>query len=227
MNVDDNVAADRGPALRIPRSRGALGGLAVLLLGIWGALIPFLGPYFDFAFTPDDSWVWTSARGWLEVLPGVVAIVGGFLMLTSRNRLVASFGGWLAAAAGLWFIVGPFLADLLNLGALGEPVASSDLKRALLQLTFFYGLGALILFFAATSLGRLSVRSARDIAFARREVDARTIRTDNRGAVVAPEPVRTTDRGAVTAPESVRTTDRPTFETQPRLHKPGLGGGHA
>ncbi|MGW4843708.1 hypothetical protein [Nocardia brasiliensis] len=213
MNVDDNVAADRGPALRIPRSRGALGGLAVLLLGIWGALIPFLGPYFDFAFTPDDSWVWTSARGWLEVLPGVVAIVGGFLMLTSRNRLVASFGGWLAAAAGLWFIVGPFLADLLNLGALGEPVASSDLKRAFLQLTFFYGLGALILFFAATSLGRLSVRSARDIAFARREVDARTVRPDNRGAVVAPEPVRT--------------TDRPTFETQPRLHKPGLGGGHA
>ncbi|MGX1776826.1 hypothetical protein ACWIGW_32290 [Nocardia brasiliensis] len=213
MNVDDNVAADRGPALRIPRSRGALGGLAVLLLGIWGALIPFLGPYFDFAFTPDDSWVWTSARGWLEVLPGVVAIVGGFLMLTSRNRLVASFGGWLAAASGLWFIVGPFLADLLNLGALGEPVASSDLKRALLQLTFFYGLGALILFFAATSLGRLSVRSARDIAFARREVDARTVRPDNRGAVVAPEPVRT--------------TDRPTFETQPRLHKPGLGGGHA
>ncbi|KIA60154.1 hypothetical protein FG87_38850 [Nocardia vulneris] len=213
MNVDDNVAADRGPALRIPRSRGALGGLAVLLLGIWGALIPFLGPYFDFAFTPDDSWVWTSARGWLEVLPGVVAIVGGFLMLTSRNRLVAGFGGWLAAAAGLWFVVGPFLADLLNLGALGEPVASSDLKRALLQLTFFYGLGALILFFAATSLGRLSVRSARDIAFARREVDARTTRPDDRGVVVAPEPVRT--------------TDRPAFEPQPRLHKPGLGGGHA
>ncbi|WP_238815324.1 hypothetical protein [Nocardia brasiliensis] len=213
MNVDDNVSGDRGPALRIPRSRGALGGLAVLLLGIWGALIPFLGPYFDFAFTPDEAWVWTSARGWLEVLPGGCAIVGGFLMLTSRNRLVAGFGGWLAAAAGVWFVIGPFVADLLRLGAVGDPVATSDLKRTVLQLTFFYGLGALILFFAASSLGRLSVRSARDIAFARREVDARAARTDTRGAVVAPEPVRT--------------TDRPTYETQPRLHKPGLGGGHA
>ncbi|MFD6160937.1 hypothetical protein ACFWF7_03680 [Nocardia sp. NPDC060256] len=213
MNVDDNVSADRGPALRIPRSRGALGGLAVFLLGIWGALIPFLGPYFDFSFTPDDSWVWTSARGWLEVLPGVAAIVGGFLMLASRNRLVAGFGGWLAAAAGVWFIIGPFLADLLNIGTLGEPVAASDLKRAVLQLTFFYGLGALILFFAATSLGRLSVRTARDIAFARREVDAKTVRTDRRGPVVAgPEPVTTTG---------------PTFGTQPQLNKPGLGGGHA
>ncbi|PXX71403.1 hypothetical protein DFR70_101825 [Nocardia tenerifensis] len=208
MNVDDNVSADRGPALRIPRSRGALGGLAVLLLGIWGALIPFLGPSFDFAFTPDDSWVWTSARGWLELLPGVVAIVGGLLMLASRNRLVASFGGWLAAAAGLWFIIGPFLADLLNIGDVGEPVASSDLKRALLQLTFFYGLGALILFFAATSLGRLSVRSARDIAFARREIDTRTVQPDTRGAVVE-------------TPGSVETGSRPAFGTQPRFNKPG------
>ncbi|WP_278265389.1 hypothetical protein [Nocardia sp. AG03] len=167
--IDEKVPDDRGGRLRIPRSRGALGGLVVVLLGLWGALIPFLGPYFDFAFTPDDPWVWTSARGWLEVLPGVVAIVGGLLMLMSRNRVVAGFGGWLAVAAGAWFVIGPFLADLLRLGDVGVPVATGDFKRALLNLTFFYGLGALIVFFAASSLGRLSVRSARDIAFARRE----------------------------------------------------------
>ncbi|MBF6435370.1 hypothetical protein [Nocardia cyriacigeorgica] len=171
-DVDGNVSTGQGSRLRIPRSRGAVGGLVVLLLGIWGALIPFIGPYFDFTYTPDDPWVWTAARGWLQVLPGVAAIVGGLLMLMSRNRVVASFGGWLSVAAGVWFVIGPVLADLLRLGDIGEPVATSDLKRALLQLTFFYGLGALILFFAATSLGRLSVRSARDIAFARREVAA-------------------------------------------------------
>ncbi|MBF6100784.1 hypothetical protein IU510_22280 [Nocardia cyriacigeorgica] len=173
-DVDGNVSTAQGSRLRIPRSRGAVGGLVVLLLGIWGALIPFIGPYFDFTFTPDDPWVWTAARGWLQVLPGVAAIVGGLLMLMSRNRVVASFGGWLSVAAGVWFVIGPVLADLLRLGDIGEPVATSDLKRALLQLTFFYGLGALILFFAATSLGRLSVRSARDIAFAQREVAAGT-----------------------------------------------------
>ncbi|VFA97919.1 hypothetical protein [Nocardia cyriacigeorgica] len=173
-DVDGNVSTAQGSRLRIPRSRGAVGGLVVLLLGIWGALIPFIGPYFDFTFTPDDPWVWTAARGWLQVLPGMAAIVGGLLMLMSRNRVVASFGGWLSVAAGVWFVIGPVLADLLRLGDIGEPVATSDLKRALLQLTFFYGLGALILFFAATSLGRLSVRSARDIAFAQREVAAGT-----------------------------------------------------
>uniref|UniRef100_UPI0005951BDF hypothetical protein n=1 Tax=Nocardia pneumoniae TaxID=228601 RepID=UPI0005951BDF len=168
-DVDDDVYAGRGRLLRIPRSRGALGGLAVLLLGVWGALIPFVGPYINFAFTPDEPWVWTAARGWLHVLPGVAAIIGGLLMLASRNRLVASFGGWLAVAAGFWFVIGPQLADPLRIGDVGDPVATSDLKRALLQLAYFYGLGALILFFAAASLGRLSVRSARDIAFARRE----------------------------------------------------------
>ncbi len=211
MDVHDSGPADRGPALRIPRSRGALGGLAVLLLGIWGALIPFVGPSFDFAFTPDEPWVWTAARGWLELLPGAAAIVGGLLMVASRNRLVASFGGWLAAAAGVWFIIGPTLADLLSIGAVGDPVATSDLKRALLQLTYFYGLGALILFFAATSLGRLSVRSARDIAFARREVEARTAaRADGRGRTIA-------------EPERADTGDRPAG--RPPIDKPGFGGG--
>ncbi|WP_410876321.1 hypothetical protein [Nocardia sp. A7] len=180
MNVDEKVSTGHGGRIRIPRSRGALGGLAVLLLGIWGALIPFVGPIFDFAYTPDEPWVWTTARGWLQVLPGGVAIVGGLLMLMSRNRLVASFGGWLSVAAGVWFVIGPFLAELLRLGDIGVPVASSDLKRALLELTFFYGLGALILFFAASSLGRLSVRSTRDIAFAER---TRAIGADQRVVV--------------------------------------------
>lgn len=192
MDVDEKVSTGHGGRLRMPRSRGAVGGLAVLLLGLWGALVPFIGPYFDFAYTPDEPWVWTTARGWLQVLPGVVAIIGGLLMLMSRNRLVASFGGWLGVAAGAWFVIGPFLAALLRLGDLGEPVATSDLKRALIQLTFFYGLGALILFFAATSLGRLSVRSARDIAFA----EQTRVGTDR--ARVIEEPVPAEDDRSVT-----------------------------
>ncbi|MFE1592951.1 hypothetical protein [Nocardia sp. NPDC058705] len=199
VDVDEKVSTGRGGRLRIPRSRGALGGLAVLLLGIWGALIPFVGPYFDFAYTPDEAWAWTSARGWLQVLPGVVAIVGGLLMLMSRNRLVASFGGWLAVAAGVWFVIGPFLAALLRLGDIGEPVATTDLKRALLQLTFFYGLGALILFFAASSLGRLSVRSTRDIAFAER------VGADQRRVVEKEEVVP--DGGAHTTTGRLHPTD--------------------
>ena len=63
----------RGGRMRIARSRGAVSGLLLILLGAWGALVPFVGPYFDFAFSPDEPWAWTDARGWLEVLPGAVS----------------------------------------------------------------------------------------------------------------------------------------------------------
>nr|MDT0664247.1 hypothetical protein [Micromonospora sp. DSM 115978] len=143
--------------LRIPRSRGAASGFLLVLLGVWGALIPFVGPYFDFAFTPNTTWTWTSGRFWLEVLPGIATVVGGLILLASADRVSATVGGWLAAAAGAWFIVGPSLAPLWNPGTIGDPVGGTT-RQALEWLTFFYGLGAVILFLAAVALGRLSVR---------------------------------------------------------------------
>jgi hypothetical protein len=154
--------------MQMPRSRGAASGFLLILLGLWGALVPFVGPLFDFAFTPDREWVWTAARGWLEVLPGAVTVIGGFLLLSSRNRFTAMLGGWLTVLAGAWFVVGRALAGPLGLGNAGAPVAATETKRVVLELAYFYGLGALIIFLGALALGRLSVRSVRDIRYAER-----------------------------------------------------------
>ena len=169
----DTPTRTRGGSLHIPRSRGAASGVLVIVLGLWGALVPFVGPYFNFAFSPDQAWTWTAGRGWLEVLPGAVAVVGGFLMLTSRNRATAMLGTWMAIVAGAWFVVGRALAGPLGLGEVGVPVASTEAQRVWLELTYFYGLGAVIIFLGALALGRLSVRSARDIAYA--ETRAHTV----------------------------------------------------
>lgn len=158
----------RGSAMRVPRSRGAFSGLLLVLLGLWGALIPFIGPLFSFAFTPDKAWTWTAARGWLEVLPGAVTLVGALILLVSANRVTASFGAWLSVAGGAWFIVGPQLASALHIGSPGTPTSTNSGLRALENLAFFYGLGGLILFLAGGALGRLSVRSVRDVKLARR-----------------------------------------------------------
>ena len=154
----------------MPRSRGAASGFLLILLGIWGALVPFVGPYFDFAFTPDQEWAWTAARGWLEVLPGAATAVGGFLLLSSRNRFTAMMGGWLTVFAGAWFVVGRALAGPLGLGDAGSPVAATETKGVVLELAYFYGLGALIIFLGAIALGRLSIRSARDMRYVQRSV---------------------------------------------------------
>ena len=159
-----------GGRLQMPRSRGAASGFLLILLGIGGALIPFVGPYFDFSFTPDQPWAWTAARGWLEVLPGAATAVGGFLLLSSRNRFTAMLGGWLTVFAGAWFVVGRAVAGPLGLGDAGTPVAATEAKRVVLELTYFYGLGALIIFLGAMALGRVSVRSARDVRYAQRSV---------------------------------------------------------
>ncbi|MBF6150432.1 hypothetical protein IU505_34615, partial [Nocardia nova] len=75
---------------------------------------------------------------------------------------------------------------------------------------YFYGLGALILFFAAASLGRLSVRSAREIAFARREVDTRAAaEVDSR-------------RRVADVPGTAEPASRAEATPGPRANKPGL-----
>ncbi|MGB9225833.1 hypothetical protein, partial [Mycobacterium sp.] len=154
---------DRIRGLRMPRSRGAVSGLLLVILGAWGALIPFVGPHFNFAYTPDQEWAWTTARGWLEVLPGAATVVGGLLLIVSRNRATAMFGGWLAVLAGAWFVIGGQVAPLLGIGAIGDPVAATDRKRALLEISYFSGLGALIIFLGAAALARTAVRLARDV----------------------------------------------------------------
>ncbi len=150
-------------SLRMPRSRGAVSGLLLIGLGIWGALIPFVGPYFNFAFTPDSAWVWTSARGWLEVFPGVTAVVGGLLLMASGNRAPAMLGGWLATAAGAWLVVGRAFAPALRIGDAGQPIGVTDVKRAVVDVCYFSGLGALMVFLGGAVLARLAVRFARDV----------------------------------------------------------------
>src|ERR1700755_251228 len=108
--MSDTRVRARGGRLQMPRSRGAASGFLLILLGLWGALVPFVGPNFDFAFTPDQALVWATGRGWLEVQAGVVTLGGGVRVRSSRNRFTAMLGGWLTVLAGAWFVVGRALA---------------------------------------------------------------------------------------------------------------------
>jgi hypothetical protein len=148
--------------LQMRRSRGAASGFLLVLLGAWGALIPFVGPYFHYAYTPDVAWTYTTARLWLEVLPGAAVFLGGILLMIATGRHIALFGATLAAAAGAWFTLGTILSPLWNnhvtLG--GSPASSTQFMRIMEQLGFFSALGLVIVFVAAAAWGRiLSVAS--------------------------------------------------------------------
>ena len=159
--------------LRIPRSRGALSGLLLILLGAWGALIPFIGPYFHYAYTPDRAWSYTTGRLWLEILPGVAAVLGGFIVLASARRPLALLGAFVAVLGGAWFVVGNLVSSLWNKGvpAAGVPVGTNIDRLAQEELGFFIGLGVLIVFFAALALGRFAVVGVKEAALADQATD--------------------------------------------------------
>ena len=159
--------------LRIPRSRGALSGFLLILLGAWGALIPFIGPYFHYAYTPDKAWSYTSGRLWLEILPGLAAVLGGFIVLASARRPLALLGAFVAVLGGAWFVVGNLVSSLWNKGvpAAGVPVGTNIDRLAQEELGFFIGLGVLIVFFAALALGRFAVVGVKEAALADQAAD--------------------------------------------------------
>jgi hypothetical protein len=143
--------------LQMRRSRGAFSGFLLILLGLWGALIPFIGPYFHYAYTPDTAWTYNTGRLWLELLPGAAVFLGGFFLMIATSRHTALFGALLAAAAGAWFTLGTTLSPLFNnhVAMGGSPSATTVYMRIMEGLGFFYALGIVIVFVAATALGRI------------------------------------------------------------------------
>jgi hypothetical protein len=155
--------------LRIPRSRGALSGALLILLGAWGGLIPFIGPYFHYAYTPTSAWSYTSGRLWLEILPAAGAVAGGLILVASASRPAALFGAWLAGISGAWFALGGLIGPIWpghELSA-GTPVGGA-IARSLEQIGFFTGLGLAVAFVAAVAPGRLTVLAVKDTRVASR-----------------------------------------------------------
>jgi hypothetical protein len=147
--------------MRIRRTHGIFGGLLVALLGIWGGIIPFIGPYFHYAYTPDKAWTYTTGRLDLEILPAAGALIGGLIMMGARGRHSVLFGSLLAIASGAWFALGDIFAPLWTVAnPAGGPASSGTVMRIAEQIGFFSGLGIVIVMIAAMVAGRITaVRS--------------------------------------------------------------------
>jgi hypothetical protein len=202
--------------LQMRRSRGAFSGFLLVLLGLWGALIPFVGPYFNYAYTPDVSWHYDTARLWLEVLPGAAVFLGGLLLIIATGRHVALFGALLAAASGAWFVLGVTLSPLWNhnvpMG--GVPAGSRVFIRVMEQIGFFSALGVLIVFIAGAALGRIlsvpsGIRPVQDVAPAT-TVPATTVPADRVPAGEVPAE----DRVPAETAASTETLPRRTVATE-------------
>ena len=129
-----------------------IAGLVILVAGLWGGLIAFVGPYFHFALGPDHTWTWTTGRFELDVLPAIAAVLGGLILLSSGPSLAGRLGALLALAGGVWFAVGPDVSRLWHTGGAQGVAHGHGGKRVLEYVTWHSGLGVLIVAFAAYAL---------------------------------------------------------------------------
>lgn len=130
-------------------------GVLLILLGVWGGLAHFVGPYFHYAYTSDTAWHVTVARVWLEIVPAAAAVAGGALVLVTTRRLLSAGGAILTMLAGGWFVVGrPASTIWPRIGTVGVPAGTSPARMAAEELGMFTGLGLAIALCAALVLGR-------------------------------------------------------------------------
>ncbi len=125
-------------------------GLAILLLGAWAFAVPLAGGYFNFGFASDKTWQF-SARQWeLQLAPGIVAALGGFMLMTPA-RGWGRLGGLFAFLAGAWLVVGWAFYPVWASGTI-EPYGS-EFMRGVRWLGHLLGPGGLILYFAGHTQG--------------------------------------------------------------------------
>lgn len=131
-------------------------GLMLALLGAWGGIVSYVGPWFGYTMGGQSGWSWTSANWQLHLVPGAAVVLGGLMILTAAGRVSAiRTGGLLSLLGGAWLVLGPLFASMW-LGPLDaeSTVASTSLAEVARPLGYHYGTGLLIVALAGYALGR-------------------------------------------------------------------------
>jgi hypothetical protein len=165
---------------------------------VWGGLIPFIGPYFHYSFGGDQTWHFTMQRLWLDILPGAMAVIGGFMLLRASSRIGGLTAGWIALIAGAWFAIGPAVALLWDhsIYAIGAPNGGST-RRMLEWVGYFSGLGVVIVGLAGFAMGRYFSRPRVAEEPAVVAADAAAVDAPARRETTTPAAVAPAERGVV------------------------------
>jgi hypothetical protein len=131
-------------------------GLLIALLGGWVIAAALVGPLFNFGFFNDKTWDFSREQWVLQLIPGIVAVIGGLMLMTPSSGSGA-LGALLAFLAGGWLVVGPVVYPLWTSGTVHT--FGTEGMRTLRWVGHFYGPGGLILYFSGYGHGLLSRRT--------------------------------------------------------------------
>ena len=152
--VTPTITVARGPAGRL-----AAASVCVLLVGAWGALVPFLGPALRFSADGAPSWFWNFEHALLWFAPGAAAFLAGAAVLgvlpmtrRGRGRIGTGCAGVVMVLAGAWFVLGPLAWPVIQRSA-GVFVPAGPLRELDYQLVYSLGPGILLLALGGMVIG--------------------------------------------------------------------------
>ena len=136
-------------------------GAVALVLGLWGALVPLIGPSFGYRMGSAQAQIWSESTVTLHLVPGVAAVLGALLIMRGR-RAIQTLGALLATAGGIWFVIAPSMRPLWSDPGMSgmSGMSGSAMSTALSALGYHYGIGALVTVAAAYALGALAARGS-------------------------------------------------------------------
>jgi hypothetical protein len=203
--------------MRVSRSRGAICGTLLVILGAWVAIIPFVGPTFDYTIGSTAAWDWTAGRLWLNVLPGAVAVLAGLSLAGAVRRVSLGLAAWFAAIAGIWIVIGPEVSRVWNDGFAQSGLPYGGTHRQVVEVLGYSLLsGAAIAALGAFALGRMSLVGMDDVradeTIVRSEPGYPAAATHER---TSPEAAAARPRTEVVEPEPVDLRTAPVSEVAP------------
>jgi hypothetical protein len=192
----------------------AVVALVALAVSAWGGIVPFVGPTFGFSADGSGSWHWNLNHAVLSLAPGALGVA------TGRARVLLVLAGTLAAAAGAWFVIGPWAMLVLHTSSTYYLAAPGSRIRVLAhQVGYSLGTGLIITACGAFALGWAARhrRTAPEVAAATAATVATVLPT--RGDHVKPG----TSEAVLVVPASdalIVTTTAPAAPTE-RRQEPG------
>ncbi len=134
--------------------------IVIVLVAVWGALVPFVGPSFDYGMGDVPAWTWTERRLTGHLLPGLAAILGGVMMVGSRAQAWRRLGAGVALVGGAWFIIGPVLRPAWAGRGDGMMMMGNSVWRQIfVTLGYHSGTGLVIAALSAYGLGVLTAEA--------------------------------------------------------------------
>jgi len=141
-------------------------GIALVLVGAFGALVPFVGPLFGYTMGSTGAWVITELRVTLQLIPGLVVILGGSIMVGGGSR--ARLGAVLALLGGIWFTVGMEIRPAWAGSGGGMMMMGGNVWSTIASsLGYHDGTGVVIIMLAAYGLGAISAHSSSGVTSSR------------------------------------------------------------